>query len=345
MKILIGVDNHFQGYGGPFTAISEKLDYLEKSNIKFKLIYESNSKFLFRYNLEEILEDIDIVHIYGLWRPFIFRLFHKAKKLKKKIITSPIGALEPWSLNQKKLKKKIAWHLYQKKMLDNSDYIHATCEEEKNNIRQIGLKNKIIVLPHGISTKQEKINKNKNTKKKMIFFSRIHAKKGLLELIEAWKEVKNKKDWILEIYGPVSDENYFNKAFKAIKINNLSNEIKILNPIYKTEEKNKIFENSDCFILPSKSENFGISIGEALSFGLPVLTTTATPWKLINDYNAGFVFDLSKKNLLFYLEKFFSLNDETLKTMSLNAKNLINEKFEKNKVYQDYINFYKSIAR
>ena len=44
----------------------------------------------------------------------------------------------------------------------------------------------------------------------------------------------------------------------------------------------------------------------SLSCGIPVLTTTATPWKLINDYEAGFVFDFSKENLLLYLEKFFS---------------------------------------
>ena len=61
--------------------------------------------------------------------------------------------------------------------------------------------------------------------------------------------------------------------------------------------KKKIFENADGFILPSKSENFGISIGEALSYGLPVLTTFETPWKIINDYKAGYVFDFSKKKL------------------------------------------------
>ena len=115
MKILIGVDNHFQGYGGPFTAISEKLDYLQSQNIKFKLIYKSNSHFNYNLNFKEILEDIDIVHIYGCWRPFTVKLFYEAKKYKKKIIISPIGALEPWSLQQKKIKKKIAWLIYQKK--------------------------------------------------------------------------------------------------------------------------------------------------------------------------------------------------------------------------------------
>ena len=46
-------------------------------------------------------------------------------------------------------------------------------------------------------------------------------------------------------------------------------------------KKEEIFLNSDCFLLPSKSENFGMSIVEALSYGLPVLTTEDTPWKIL----------------------------------------------------------------
>ena len=84
MKILIGVDSHYQAYGGPFTAISEKLDYLERKNINFKLIYKSNSKFNYSINLEETLEDIDIVHIYGCWMPFLIKLF---KNFARYIIT------------------------------------------------------------------------------------------------------------------------------------------------------------------------------------------------------------------------------------------------------------------
>ena len=50
--------------------------------------------------------------------------------------------------------------------------------------------------------------------------------------------------------------------------------------VFEYDQKEEIFLNSDCFLLPSKSENFGMSIVEALSYGVPVLTTEETPWKI-----------------------------------------------------------------
>ena len=109
------------------------------------------------------------------------------------------------------------------------------------------------------------------------------------------------------------------------------------------ELKKKIYTSSDFFILPSKSENFGISIGEALSFGLPVITTTSTPWKEITDYNAGFLFDFSQENLTKCLKKLIGLNSEQLKTMSQNAVKLISDNYDFDKIILDYIKFYKSL--
>ena len=131
MKILIATENHFAGYGGPYYAIGNKLVYLLKNKVKFKLIYKKTDNFNYRLNLDEIIDEFDIVHIYGIWRPFYYTIFNIAKKKNKKIFISPLGALEPWSLSQKKFKKKIAFWLYQKKILNNVDQIHATSEIEK----------------------------------------------------------------------------------------------------------------------------------------------------------------------------------------------------------------------
>ena len=119
MKILIVVESHFKEYGGPFTAINQKIEYFNNKNIKTKLIFNKTNFYKFNLDLHFVINDYDIVHIYGMWRPFLIRVYLLAKKLKKKIIVSPIGYLEPWSLSQKKIKKKIAWFLYQKKIIDN----------------------------------------------------------------------------------------------------------------------------------------------------------------------------------------------------------------------------------
>ena len=254
---------------------------------------------------------------------------------------SPLGALEPWSMSQKKLKKNLAFWLYQKRILNSCDAIHATSEIENSNVKNLGINTKTFIIPHGIDQVDEK-KKEINKIKKAIFFSRIHEKKGLLELVETWSEI-NPRDWILEVYGPVSNINYFSLVKKTIKRLNLDDRIKIFDPVYNTESKRKIFLSANCFLLPSKSENFGISIGEALAHSLPVLTTTATPWKEIEKYNAGKIFEMTRDNLRKNLSIFLSYSINELDRMGLNGKKLIDEKYNHDLVIKKYIRMYESL--
>ena len=344
MKILIVVESHFQEYGGPFTAITQEIEYLNSRKIYNKLIYKNTNYFKYKLDLDYIVNDFDLVHIYGIWRPFLVKVYHIAKKLKKKIIVSPIGALEPWSLSQKKLKKKIAWHLYQKKLLNNVDIIHATSEIEAKNIRMKKISTKIEVIGHGLPIDYNfRLKLKLNEKKIIIFFSRIHNKKGLIELISVWKNLKNKMNWELHIYGPITDQSFFKEMMDDIKKFKLEHCIFYFGSIFDKDKQKKIFNEADGFILPSKSENFGISIGEALSFGLPVLTTFQTPWKIINSFNAGYVFNFSKQDIQSNVDKFMELSDEERYKMGLNALKLIKDKFDYQKTFKLYENLYKKV--
>ena len=345
MKILIVVDSYFQEYGGPYTAINQKIKFLNSIGVKNKLIYKYTNRSKYNLDLKYIINDCDIVHIYGIWRPFLIKVFYIAKKLKKKIIISPIGALEPWALEQKKIKKKIAWWLYQKKILNSADIVHVTSNIEAKNLKDKKINSKIKIIGHGINLINDfKLSYKNSLIKKIIFFSRIHKKKGILELIEAWSNIDDKKNWILEIYGPVSDYPYFKKINKKIFELKLGESILIKNPVFNNIEKEKIFKNADGFILPSKSENFGISIGEALAYGLPVLTTYNTPWKIINEYKAGLVFDFSISSITFNLEKFINLTDEQRYEMGLKSIKLIKDNFLEQKIFIQYQKMYKDLA-
>ena len=189
MKIAFVVDNHSPAYGGPYTVISEQAYNLYKNNIELKLIYNSNSFSSFNRNYYEIFRKVDLVHIFGIWRPKIISAFFNARKAKTKIVISPLGALEPWAMNQKKIKKIIAWKVYQKFILNKADYILATSIMEKENILDNGIKAPIKVIPHGITIQNPLLESTNKDIKKAIFFSRIHEKKGLLELVDCWSKI------------------------------------------------------------------------------------------------------------------------------------------------------------
>ncbi len=343
MKIGLAIHHHSPGYGGPFTVLSESAKYLYKHNIDTRMFINQNQFSKFNLNLNEIVKSRDLFHVFGIWDPFHIRLFLWAKLNKKKIIISTLGALEPWALEQKKLKKKIAWLLYQKKILNNCDYIHATSDDEKKHLEELGIKTPIKIIPHGVIIKStKKIEKKNKLKREALFFSRIHEKKGILELLDSWSIIRP-IDWILKIYGPVSDLNYMNKIKEKILKLSLEDSVFIFDPVFEYDQKEKIFSSSDCFLLPSKSENFGMSIVEALSYGLPVLTTEETPWKILKEINGGKVIKFSPENLTLSLQEITSMNDEELIAMGSRGRELIRKNYDIDKIILDYIKFYKEV--
>ena len=75
-------------------------------------------------------------------------------------------------IGTKKIKKKVAWFFYQKKILDNCDYIHATSDDEKKHLVELGIKTPIKIIPHGVIIKSKMIKKKNKSKKRSSFFSK-----------------------------------------------------------------------------------------------------------------------------------------------------------------------------
>ena len=336
MKIALIVDSYKAKTGGPSIILKETRDALISKGLNIKIIsydnYKSNRKLLFK----KIINKYDICHLYGGWTYFHIKSFLTALGLKKKIIIHPLGYYEPWSLSQKKIKKKIAWLLYQEKILLKSHLIHCASILEKNNLLKLNKSFNVKVIPYGISDGSIKKKLNyKKIKRKAIYFSRLHKKKGIEDLIKCWNEIGN-KDWTLDIYGPVDNQNYKEKLIKMASNND---NINFFNPVYNNKKKFKIFDNYDLMILPSYSENFGMIILESLARGLPVLTTVNTPWLNIKNKNAGWVINSSYNHLKSVLKKIFIYSEKKFTIKSKNAINLA-DKFSWKNVSKIYVKTY-----
>jgi len=333
MKILYlsnNISNEAGGYSESSFLLREKLDMLKNNDVylfgfwkskNYKLNYILSDKinifsnglikkfpFSFSYLKKIFLIKPDLIDVQGLWSSAsLFNLIFNKLRPTPYIVT-PRGMLEKWALSQSYLKKLIYYHLIEKYHLKNATCLRATSDMEMNTFKKLGFKNKIINIPNSIKIPKIKLKiKFKNKKKKRILFlNRIHKKKGISELLNAWKHIHNKYlDWELVICG--FDENGYRD--KMIK---LSNDLKLNRVVWKNfvigKDKDKLFRSSDLFILLSHSENFGLSIAEALSFGLPVITTTNTPWKDLEKYNCGWCIDLKMKKIIKTIENAICLN-------------------------------------
>ena len=336
MKICF-ISEHFSpSYGGQFTSIKGIIDMCKLRNIDHIIIHKKSKIYSNKNNLEKAIKNCDIVHIFGGWTFFYIKTSLLAHRLKKKIIIHPMGFYEPWSLSQKKIKKTLAWHLYQKKFLRKADIVHCASKNEELNLKKLDLKIKTVVLPFGINKKDIKKKYIQKINKRCIFLSRLHKKKGLDILIKAWAELKN-KHWSLDIVG-YGDQKYYKNKIKNSDINN----IKFLKPISNTRKKNKLLDNYDFLVLPTLNENFGIVILESLSRGLPVLTTNETPWGDIQNKNAGWVINYSQIELKLALNQIFNTKKKQFFLKKKNAIKIANN-FSKEKLANQYYKVYKKL--
>ena len=267
---------------------------------------------------EIVSSNFDLIHCQNLWNPLYNKMARIARKHQIPYMMTPRGCLEPWAYQGqnfiKNLKKKIAMLLYQKKDLQRASCILSTAKMEADNIRALGIKAPIAIIPNGIDVSEYKCRPsrfNNSVKKQILFLSRIHQKKGIEFLVDAWEILKDKyPDWNVVIAGN-GEEAYINQLKKVIITKRLQNSIEIVPPVF-GEIKYKLYCESSLFVLPSYSENFGMVIAEAMSCGVPCITTNGTPWQELNDKNLGWCIDLSLENVINTITEAIELGHDAL---------------------------------
>ena len=286
-------------------------------------------------------ENFDVAHQHGIWLPSSHRFTTAVKNCKIPLVLSPRGMLQNWARNHKRLKKFVAWNAYQKNDLKKVDYFHATSLDESDNIKALGFDQTIKIIPNGVREPKIQFAKDfSRGKRNLVYLSRINQKKGLDLLLEAWAKT-NAPNWNLLIAGN-DDDNSLPKLINRSRQSDLNGRVKFLGE-FDEEGKAEIYKKADLFILPSHSENFGIVVAEALSFGVPVITTMGCPWQQLEEYKCGWWISLSIENLTETITKAIKLPNEELELMGARGKKLIKDAYTWDSIAKEFIEFYNEI--
>lgn len=163
--------------------------------------------------------------------------------------------------------------------------------------------------------------------KKLLFLGRIHPKKGIKELIQAWSQLQKRADvsWELIIAG-WDDGGYSNDLIQLVESLGLSHSIKFIGPVF-GQGKDELLRNVDAFILPSFSEGLPMSILEAWSYNLPVVMTDFCNLPDGFEVNAAIKIDPEINSIAVGLGKLMSLSSAQLNELGNNGRSLVEEKF------------------
>lgn len=232
-----------------------------------------------------------IVHDNGIWSPGNFAACRAAASLNLPRVISPHGMLEPWALAHRRWKKRLAWPLYQHRLLRSAAGLHATAEPERVSIAARLPGQPIAVIPNGVDCPANPPDRRARwsaPERTVLVLSRLHPVKNLPGLIAAWQAIAADPrfaDWTLAIHGPDAD-GHRAVLTAAIAAAGLQQRIRVGDAVGEIE-KPALFAAADLFILPSFSENFGIVVAEAMAQGLPVIASHGTPWAVLPAIDAG----------------------------------------------------------
>ena len=339
MRILNVIQSMDITEGGPPEVVRNTRKYLKEDNfVVDTLSYKSLANFYFffmffskkkRTKFKKFLKKFSVIHFHQLWSLKTMLIIHMAKKLSVKYIFISHGYLDNWSLNEKKYKKKIFIKFFLQRAINGCyGFFFSTLDEYKDAKSNINFHN-FFVIPNGIDLDiyNEKKLYQKKIKKKIIFFGRVHKKKGIEILLDAIKILPDKffESFYFEITGP-GEQKYIKNIKDKIKDLSITDKVSLRDPISR-EKKVQYLKSADVFILPSFEEGDSIALKEAMAIGMPVLLSKQCRLDIVEEIGGGYVMETNKESIANTLLK---LSKSDLEKMGDNARQLIINNYDNN---------------
>lgn len=260
-------------------------------------------------NLARSLEqfDPDIVHLHGLWTYPGLAVWLWHRRTGKPYVYSAHGMLSPVALSFSAWKKRISRLLFQDAALAKAAFIHATTEAEANDFRLFGLKNRIAVVPLGIE-KTPIPDVQFEAFRRILSLGRFHPQKGLDRLVDAWSRLQTQfPGWALDLVGP-------DEGGHMAELQELANRLNVkrltIRPPLHGVERDTCMAGAELFVLPTRGENFALTVAESLMMETPVISTNGAPWAGLVQEGCGWWIEQGVEPLVKTLEKAMRLTDE-----------------------------------
>ncbi|MDP2525781.1 glycosyltransferase [Maribacter dokdonensis] len=344
-------------------------EYLDNDNFKIFALGGKATPWAYSKNLlpwlTKNITNYQVIIVHGLWQYQGYAVRKALNKIKGKKKGSPKffvmthGMMDPYfqkapERRLKAIRNLVFWNIMEKKTMNNANGILFTCEEElllaRKTFKGYNPK-KELNIGYGILPPPKKnLNDISSFKKRhailpdeeyMLFLSRLHHKKGLLNLLNAYskglkEDIKLPK---LILAGPGIESEFGQQLYTLVENNShLKQQVKFIGMI-SGAEKWASFYGAKAFILPSHQENFGIAVVEALACKCPVIISDKVNiWREIEKGNGGIVSEDTEPATFEALKKYSSLSHTEITKMKESAFNVYIDNFTMEKTSQQYIN-------
>lgn len=320
-------------------------------------IYHFHSPFLRRYGVSPGLvgwsrrniRRYDLVHIHGFFSYVVLPSAYVAQRNGLPYLVRPSGELDSYSLRQRGGWKRIYLWGIGARILQDAAAIHCTSELERTHVERLGIPVRTAVIPLGVNSSffqafprgefREKYPWV-GSRKIVLFLSRLAPKKGLDLLIPALASLR-RDDFVLVIAG-LGSPDYERQVRDMVRDRGLASRT-IFTGFVQGEDKYAVLADADIFVLPSRDENFGLAVAEAMAAGLPVIISDQVAFHLeVETAQAGILVPCTVTGVAEGLRRL--LDDAPLRCqMGGNGRRLVQERYSWERVTNDLVSLYRSL--
>ncbi len=300
-------------------------------------------------NFREEVRRADGLHIHGLWEKSTALACEVARSLGKPYVLSAHGMLEPWALRNRRLKKLVYAALVERRNVRGAACLHALTAAEAEQYRGFGARGRVTVVPNAVSLPED-VGPDEflqhfpqlRNKRIVLFLSRLHPKKGLDLLVDAWARVaKDYPDARLVLAGP--DSEGMQARLTATLLQHGADHQVVFTGMIAGDLKWSALAAAECFVLPSYSEGLSMALLEAMGSGLPVIATRACNMPEIVAADAGWEIESNAEALTVALTAMLSQTPDENWATGQNGARLVAEQCSQESVVRQMAELYAQV--
>lgn len=286
------------------------------------------------------LGPVDVIHNHGHWLWPNWCALGVARRTNALLVTTPHGTLVPGMLARSSLKKRIAWALFDSRLVARANVIHALSSAEHDAMAaKLGIHaDKVQVVPNGVNLGKDAGKSKPNFGGILLFLSRVSPIKGVIQLLTAWQSLAPKfPEWSLRIVGPLAPE----LAFEVTSLSQSIEQVELVGPIY-ADDRWAEYRAADAFILPTLGEGLPTVLLEASAHSLPIITTQEANFNELFEAGGSILTSPNAVALEATLTEFFSRSSEERRAIGLRGRALMEAQYTWGAIAKQWLALYKS---
>jgi glycosyltransferase involved in cell wall biosynthesis len=323
---ILGMTGALGRLGGNVTIVTPTPSRLDATRVEDRVRLKGPEA-----DLEVAVRSAEVVHMHGLWQGHTRRGARAARAARVPYVMAAHGMAEPWALRHKRLKKSLYLALVESRNLRRAACLHALSRPEIGHLRELAPWSPVCFVPNGVDlaafddlpprSDLERERPEIEGKFVLLFFGRVHVKKGLDLLAEAL-------GWLapefpdLHILMAGKDDGAWSPFAERVDQLGLTRRVTYVGHVG-GERARQVWAAADAFILPSYSEGFSMAILEALACSLPCLITTACHFPELAEAEGGIVVEPERDAVTSGLHDLLKRSPEEHRRLGENGRRLV----------------------